>query len=132
VGLQIQFTAHGGLLLLQLVSSVHPFAPRQDQVDDQLHEPGELAEDVPSIHAYWKELLQDQFTGVGGGMMNVVSHFHCTTSDLPMIRSSITDCSNHPYHAVMRIALILVGTQDAMISIVPSLRITISAAVTPV
>ena len=69
---------------------------------------------------------------IAGVVTNVCNPFHSTTSDLPIIRSSITDCSNPAYHAVIRIALILVATVAEVISIVPSLRIVISAAVTPV
>ena len=56
-------------------------------------------------------LLQaDHAVIVAGVVTNVCRPFHSTTSDLPMIRSSMTDCSNQAYHAVIRIALILVFT----------------------
>ena len=71
---------------------------------------------------------------VAGVVKNVCEPFHSTTSDLPMIRSSMTDCSNHSYPAVIRIVLILVftGRSAEDIWILPSLLIVISAAVTPV
>ena len=123
--------AQGELNLLQL-SSIQLLVPKQLQVADHPHNPGLLVELSPVVQAKNEELSHSPFTAASGAIMNDVSHFHCTTSDLPIIRSSITDCSNHSYHAVIRIALILVATKAAVISIVPSLRMMISAAVTPV
>ena len=40
-----------GLDLVQVVSSDHPPAPRQDQVDDPPHEPGTLRDEVPHKQA---------------------------------------------------------------------------------
>ena len=84
--------------------------PRQLQVADHPHDPGLLAELSPVVQVKNEELSHKPFTTTAEGIMNDVSHFHCTISDLPMIRSSITDCSNPSYHAVIRIALILVVT----------------------
>jgi hypothetical protein len=71
--------------------------------------------------------------GAGGGSgINTVSPCHSTTSDLPMILSSMIDCWNPLYDAVTRRTLILVLTQGAEIWRVPLGATWMLAAVTHV
>ncbi len=54
-------TGHGGLGLVQLRSSVPPFAPRHDQVADPPQDPARLPELVPVVQEKLVELSQEPF-----------------------------------------------------------------------
>ena len=57
---------HGAFTLLQVRSSDHPLAPRQDQVADHPQEPARFHELVPRVQAKFVELSQEPLMGQGG------------------------------------------------------------------